>query len=910
MRRMGKRETAGLAAALWMVMSGWACAADSTGTPAGGEEEEAYSLAQVTVEAKRPDWESKLSPGTVTVIRPDDYKGEQKDLADFLKMVPGIHVREVNGKGQYTTVSVRGSTAAQVGVFVDGILFNLGGDAAADISTIPVKNVERIEVYRGYIPARFGGTYMGGVINIVTKKPTKANVSASMGKKSYGGYSGSVEVDAPLGNGALMIGVNRDQSKGDFKYKNIGNDDDVKLAQKMIDDYQAIIDNFTVDSIKTYVKSGVYTEDQEKTFLDNTQEWNDYWSKPTENGKSALYNDAYEKYYTDLPSTYGDALAYIRQYYPEYWNDSLKQQMKLDWRAGNKEKYAALYADSRAQELLTKVDPDKNGSVAMSKGIVSKYTKNKNYLGNGWRWRRYNDYKNTDVITKWQNNHWTVKGTWKQVLRHLPRAVFHDGGSDSYIDTDALYYGMAKTRQNLIDKEMLVSWRNQAGRLDWGWTLDYLDQQKRYRCENWQVLEDLFPNDVYAKVPFRKWSAYNSHKWNGGIDGTYHAGERNLIEFYANYSDETMRVRGNGVTEDLLKGFEYYNRYRTHYTQKMTNIQVQDTITLDDKGTLWLSPSIRYNRVRTHSNPTMAYIYAKEEGRPSTGMYEAITQNNHKTTWQLALKKQINDRLSLRTTGGTYYRMLNLYEIAGDGGGIMPASLNNEKQFAKPEEGKQYDISAIWDGPVLGARTGKIQVTYFYRDSTNLLQLYRWGLDYWSYTNTVNGHSKGVELQIDQSWKKWDFSAGGTYLKLDAMNQMPDHVRSGPNYPYPVYQTYTPDWEGYLRLAYHPGNAVTLFGQVNYTGKMYTSPSMVSAQNPTVSETRQDSLTTVGLGGKYRFPSGVQLTVGCNDIFNHGPKVLQRYLHINPKSEYYITEDMPDYPLQGRTWYATVQYNF
>lgn len=104
-----------------------------------------FTLEGVTVEAKRPDWEAKLSPGTVTVIRPDDYKGEQKDLPDLLKMVPGVHVREVNGKGQYTTVSVRGSTVAQVGVFVDGVLFNLGGDAAADISTIPVHNVERIE---------------------------------------------------------------------------------------------------------------------------------------------------------------------------------------------------------------------------------------------------------------------------------------------------------------------------------------------------------------------------------------------------------------------------------------------------------------------------------------------------------------------------------------------------------------------------------------------------------------------------------------------------------------------------------------------------------------------------------------------------------------------------------------------
>ena len=113
-----------------------------------GEQAEAssgeYTTPDITVEAKRPSWEEILSPGTVTIIRPEEFKGEQKSLPDFLKMVPGVHVREVNGKGQYTTVTVRGSTAAQVGVFVDGVLTNLGGDAAVDISTIPVSNVERI----------------------------------------------------------------------------------------------------------------------------------------------------------------------------------------------------------------------------------------------------------------------------------------------------------------------------------------------------------------------------------------------------------------------------------------------------------------------------------------------------------------------------------------------------------------------------------------------------------------------------------------------------------------------------------------------------------------------------------------------------------------------------------------------
>ena len=190
---------------------------------AAGNEDDAldvYDIGEITVEAKRPDWEEKLSPGTVTVIEPKKYEGEQKTLPELLKEVPGVHVRAVNGKGQYTTVTVRGSTAAQVGVFVDGVLTNLGGDAAVDISSIPVKNVERIEVYRGYIPARFGGTFMGGVINVVTKKPEKAQGSAEIGMGSYGEKKGAVEISAPVGGGSLLFAMNHETSDGDFTYEN------------------------------------------------------------------------------------------------------------------------------------------------------------------------------------------------------------------------------------------------------------------------------------------------------------------------------------------------------------------------------------------------------------------------------------------------------------------------------------------------------------------------------------------------------------------------------------------------------------------------------------------------------------------------------------------------------------------
>ena len=32
-----------------------------------------YTTEPITVEAKRPDWEATLSPGTVTVIRPEEF---------------------------------------------------------------------------------------------------------------------------------------------------------------------------------------------------------------------------------------------------------------------------------------------------------------------------------------------------------------------------------------------------------------------------------------------------------------------------------------------------------------------------------------------------------------------------------------------------------------------------------------------------------------------------------------------------------------------------------------------------------------------------------------------------------------------------------------------------------------------
>lgn len=820
-----------------------------------------FDLEGVTVEAKRPDWEAKLSPGTVTVIRPDDYKGEQKDLPDLLKMVPGVHVRELNGKGQYTTVSVRGSTAAQVGVFVDGVLFNLGGDAAADISTIPVHNVERIEVYRGYIPARFGGTFMGGVINIVTKRPTKANVQASFGKSSFGGYKGNLQIDAPLGGGALMVGINRDQSDGDFRYKNFDNDrtykERLQYYYKDLEDTTNRINkqiDFDVDLGMGEPSLGKVTSIDEMVT------------------RCAPGGDIYEVFWKQDPADYGGI-----------------DEMKHDW-----EFYYGIYADPNYKENLYKSD---------------RYQLDK--LESAERWRKANDYKNTDAIIKWQDDHWLAKATWKNIRRHLPHPIDKNYAPLWSVDQDwavNMPYGKPNMyyfrNQELTAKELLLGRRDTVGNLEWGWSINYLKQDKDYYIDDWQNLEKVLEatSGLNTLSANSLWSKYDSRRLGAKIDGSYKAGDRHLIEFLVDASKEKMDIDGWRMFDFDHANEDTRSRWRNYYEQEIINAQIQDTITLNKKGDFWLTPSVRYNRSKILGRSDR--YDEKNDPQHIKWLGQTDEQTDDKVTWQLALKKQFNDHFTMRATGGTYYRLLNMYEIAGDGAGILPMPNvgGTASVFPMPEEGKQWDISAIWDGKWLGADTAKFQITYFGRDSKRLLQLSSWNSFFFVYNNAASGKVNGVELQADLSWQKWDVNLQATYTDpsniLYDLSAIPGQQAWNKDGKIEGVMTYQPKWEGTARFTYRPDKNWSLFTQMRHVGKVVTD----SIPLTTGALEWQSSLTTMDVGVKYKINKSLQVAVGCNDVLN---KANDMYLKTNYGEMRNIL-----YPIQGRTYYATLQYTY
>ena len=889
-----------------------------------------FSLDVMTVEAKRPDWESKLSPGTVNIVRPDEFKGEQKSLPDLLLTVPGVHVREVNGKGQYTTVTMRGSTAAQVGIFIDGVLANLGGDTAVDLSTIPVKNVERIEVYRGYIPSRFGGTFMGGVINIVTKKPETTDVSLEVGKSSYGGKRGSMEITAPLGDGSLMVGTNYESSDGDFKYKNYAAERYLPYGEQQIAGQQKVIDNFNNETIDYMTKGAVINLQQEQ--IDYYKANNDAWLGfvRSDSLKDAIYDNRYEYAKKDV----GNSNLYLieqqvvdrglkDEYLKRGYDDSdWHEALQYDWIGSSfgegvltpeiKEEILKEYGDKVVQNNIDKwtndADPDKNKNQAGRKESLEKLKQKQKEAENATRYRKYNDYEKTSTIVKWQNKNWVIKGTYDTLDRHMPDSVWlgdvnaavYNNGVDL---SDRYYYDSRRQKQN--SASLMLQNRQEVGKLEWGWMLDYMYQNKKYRAEH---INTAYPNSEWdmQNQPLREWSRYKSNKYTAQIDGGYKLNDNNMLDFLINYSKEGLDIDGSNMAK-ILGGQASQNflsaQIRNRYEQELFNVQLQDSITLDKEGTWIFTPSVRYNQSK---------ITGFSDGKRFTDgqaswIHPKDSQTKGKATWQLALKKEVNENLTLRMTGGTYYRLLNMAEIAGDGAGILPAPRNHNGEgamFPVPEEGKQFDISAIMNNKLLGA-DNSTTLTYYWRDSTNMLQLERAGKDYWSYFNDNKGKSHGIELQSSFKWDKFDLDLQVTYLNTSAYNK---HTATQFGEYASVWPTYQPEWEGNIRLTYRPSEKFSVFAEGHYTDEYFTYYNKATSGklSPYLSGKPVCSLFVMNSGLKWMPKKNWQLTFGCNDILNKGPKS-----KIRSDAAFMVPGYInPEFPIQGRTYYVTARYQF
>lgn len=128
-------------------------------------------------------------PTNVSVItRKEIAESSAHNVGEVLKDRLGVEVRRYGTLGAPSYIGLRGCSAYQTLVMVDGRPVNSISDGIADLSQFSLDNIERIEIVRGPASALYGANALGGVVNIITReaKEEKVTVDGNFGMGSFG----------------------------------------------------------------------------------------------------------------------------------------------------------------------------------------------------------------------------------------------------------------------------------------------------------------------------------------------------------------------------------------------------------------------------------------------------------------------------------------------------------------------------------------------------------------------------------------------------------------------------------------------------------------------------------------------------------------------------------------------------
>ncbi|PSW03363.1 TonB-dependent receptor domain-containing protein [Photobacterium lipolyticum] len=126
------------------------------------------------------------------VTRQQIELAQAKSLVDVIRYLPGVQIDQNGGRGQKTSVFIRGSESSHTLVLLDGVRINSATAGGFNFSGIPAAVIERVELIRGPRAAVYGADAIGGVINIITVPDdydTKHQLTAGIGGDGY--YQGA-----------------------------------------------------------------------------------------------------------------------------------------------------------------------------------------------------------------------------------------------------------------------------------------------------------------------------------------------------------------------------------------------------------------------------------------------------------------------------------------------------------------------------------------------------------------------------------------------------------------------------------------------------------------------------------------------------------------------------------------------
>jgi len=181
---------------------------------------ESTELANVVVFGKTKAQVIRESPEAVSVINAKELQGRSVSLETILNKTIGLKVGQTGGLGSSSRIIVHGLEGNRIQILWDGIPMNTS-DGTFSLDEIPIDIIERIEVYKSIIPARFGCDGLGGAVNIVTKEFSTDYLDASYELGSYQTHKGSVFSRKNFPKSGILLGAGGyyTSAKNDYSFR-------------------------------------------------------------------------------------------------------------------------------------------------------------------------------------------------------------------------------------------------------------------------------------------------------------------------------------------------------------------------------------------------------------------------------------------------------------------------------------------------------------------------------------------------------------------------------------------------------------------------------------------------------------------------------------------------------------------
>ena len=206
-------------------------------------------MKEVMVTARSEIRKLKESAMPISVIGQRQLQGTATNINDVLARTVGVTVRNTGGLGSASRISLRGLEGKRMGMYVDEIPMSQLSNFVA-LNDIPTNMIERIEVYKGIVPYKFGGSALGGAVNVVTKEypPVYFDFSYELG--SFNTHQVSTVFKRTDHKTGLQLGIGGAFSFSKNNYKMTLANLDNRIVERDHDKFSKVMAGMSVKATK------------------------------------------------------------------------------------------------------------------------------------------------------------------------------------------------------------------------------------------------------------------------------------------------------------------------------------------------------------------------------------------------------------------------------------------------------------------------------------------------------------------------------------------------------------------------------------------------------------------------------------------------------------------------------------